>query len=109
MSYLVEITQQADTDLRSIIEYIAYELQSVQNAAGQLSRLEKKIHSLHRMPERFRRYGKEPWYSRGLRIMPVDNFCVFYIPFHERKIISIIRVMYGGQDIDAQLAEHTKD
>lgn len=107
MSYAVEISQQADADLRSIFEYIAFELQSVQNAAGQLSRLEKNILSLDEMPERYRRYDKEPWLSRGLRIMPVDNYCVFYIPDAEKQIVSIVRVMYGGRDIDTELAKHT--
>ncbi|MFR5076693.1 MAG: hypothetical protein ACLTDX_01095 [[Clostridium] innocuum] len=35
---------------------------------------------LNQMPERFLGYEKEPWHSRGLRIIPVDNYCVFYIP-----------------------------
>lgn len=34
MSYAVVITQQAASDLRLIFEYIAFELQAVQNAAG---------------------------------------------------------------------------
>ncbi len=105
MSYAVVITQQADSDLRFIFEYIAFELQAVQNAAGQLSRLEKNILSLDEMPERYRRYGKEPWLSRGLRIMPVDNYCVFYIPDSEKQVVSIVRVMYGGRDIDTELME----
>ena len=60
------------------------------------------------MPERFREYEKEPWNSRGLRIMPVDNYCVLYIPNKENKVVTIIRVMYGGQNIDAQLKRYTK-
>lgn len=108
MSYSVEISEQADADLRGIFEYIAFELQSIQNAAGQLARLEKNILSLDRMPERFRRFGKEPWHSRGLHIMPVDHYCVFYIPDTEKSVVSIIRVMYGGRDIDAELAKHTE-
>jgi len=109
MSYAVEITEQADADLRGIFEYIAFDLQSLQNAAGQLSRLEKNILSLDEMPERFRRYEKEPWHSRGLRLMPVDHYCVFYIPDTEKQAVRIIRVMYGGRDIDAQLAEFTTE
>lgn len=34
---------------------------------------------LEQMPERFREYEKEPWHSRGIHIMPVDNYCVLYI------------------------------
>lgn len=34
MSYQVNITGEADRDLRAIFEYIAFELQSVENASG---------------------------------------------------------------------------
>lgn len=103
MSYEVRLTAQAENDLRGIFEYIAFDLQSVQNAAGQLDRLEQSIASLDQMPERFRVYGKEPWYSRNLRIMPVDNYLVFYIPNHEERTVQVMRVMYGGRDVDRQL------
>jgi toxin ParE1/3/4 len=109
MSYAVTITAQAEADLRSIFEYIAFDLQSVQNAAGQLSRLGKNIYALNEMPERYRRYDKEPWLSRGLRIMPVDHYCVFYIPDHGKSTVSIVRVMYGGRDMDAELSRHTAE
>ena len=33
MIYTVEITDQADNDIRNIYEYIAYELQSPENAS----------------------------------------------------------------------------
>ena len=65
MIYELEISEQADNDLRGIFEYIAFELQSPQNASGQLDRLEEQILSLDTMPERYRRYEKEPWKSRG--------------------------------------------
>ena len=53
MIYEVEVSQQADSDLRGIFEYIAFELQSPKNASGQLDRLEKQILSLNTMPERY--------------------------------------------------------
>lgn len=36
MNYEVQITTEAENDLRGIFEYIAFELQSPQNAGGQL-------------------------------------------------------------------------
>lgn len=103
MSYEVRLTPETKADLRSIFEYIAYNLQSVQNAVGQLDRLEQGINSLDQMPERFRKYEKEPWCSRNLHIMPIDNYLVFYIPNHKKNIVTVIRVIYGGRDIDSQL------
>ena len=42
MIYEVEVSEQADRDLREIFEYIAFELQSPENAIGQLNRLEEQ-------------------------------------------------------------------
>lgn len=108
MIFEIKISDQADADLRGIYEYIAYELQSPDNASGQLDRLEESIMSLDQMPERFREYENEPWHSRGLRIMPVDNYCVLYIPNKENAVVTIIRVMYGGRDMDNQLKKYTR-
>jgi toxin ParE1/3/4 len=35
--------------------------------------------------------------------MPIDNFIVFYITKADVKTVTIIRIMYGGRDIDTQL------
>lgn len=108
MIYEVELSEQADNDLRGIFEYIAFELQSPENASGQLDRLEEQILSLDIMPERYRKYENEPWKSRGLRVLHVDNYVIFYIPDSNKKIVTILRVMYAGRDIDNQLRFYTK-
>lgn len=107
MSYQVNITDEADRDLRSIFEYIAYDLLSIQNAVGQLSRLQREIQALCDMPERYRRYELEPWYSRGVRRMAVDNYCVFYLPNKEAQTVTVLRVLYGRSNMDQTVAEYT--
>ncbi len=109
MSYTVNITDAAENDLRAVFSYIAFELRSYANAVGQLERLESAIHALSEMPERYRRYDKEPWHSRGLRRMSVDRFCVFYIPDLDKKTVEIIRVMYGGRDIERRMSEYAEE
>lgn len=103
MNYQITLTTQAQADLRDIFRYIAAELQSPQNALGQLARLEQAIASLDRMPERFRLYDAPKWRERNLRIMQVDHYLVFYIPNHDRATVTVLRVMYGGRDIESQL------
>lgn len=109
MMFDVQISEQADKDLRGIYEYIAFELQSVDSAAGQLDRLEEAIGKLEHMPEKHRRYEKEPWRSRGLRMFPVDNYLVFYIPDAKFQTVTVIRVMYGGRDVDKELRRYTQN
>lgn len=103
MNYTVILSRRAFADLDEIYDYIATELRSTQNAAAQLARLEENIYALDQMPERYRRYEKEPWHSRGWRIMPVDHYCVFYIPDHGHRVVNIIRVLYAGRDMETAL------
>ena len=103
MIYSVQITPRAEADLREIYGYIAYELLSPPAAVRQLQRLEEEILSLDQMPNRYPAYLEEPWHSRGLRVMSVDNYLVFYIPDAATQTVTVIRVMYGGRDIGSQL------
>ena len=103
ISYEVRMSNHANYDIKSIYEYIAFELLSPENAVGQVIRLEESILNLDTLPERFKEYDKEPWKSRGLRIMPVDNYLVFYIPDKEKRQVVVIRVMYAGRNVDIEL------
>lgn len=101
--YKVIVSEHADQDLRAIYEYIAFKLLSPENAAGQLDRLEEAILKLSSFPEKHRQYDKEPWRSRNLRVLPVDNFVVFYIPDNDSFTVTVVRVIYGGRDMETQL------
>lgn len=103
MNYEINLTPEAKNDLIDIFKYIAFDLQSAQNAASQLERIEKGIKSLSQMPERFRVYETEPWQSRNLRIMPIDSYLIFYIPIHGKSTVTIIRILYHRQNIDLHL------
>ena len=101
-------TDEISARARGIFEYIAFELKSPENASGQLDRLEACIMDLDHMPKRYRQYELEPWKSRGLRVAPVDNYLVLYIPDDDTQVVTIIRVMYGGRDVNTQLNRFTK-
>ena len=102
------MTEQAEKDLRDIFEYIAFSLVALHIAGKLLDRLENRISALFQMPERFKVYDLEPWRSRGLRTMPVDNFIVFYIPDSDRGIVAVIRILYGGRDMESALGKCPK-
>lgn len=60
MKFNVELTEQADKDLRSIYLYISVDLNSPENAIKQIKRLWDAILSLDELPQRYRRYEDEP-------------------------------------------------
>lgn len=105
MTFEVRLSSQAKQDIGDIYDYIAHDLQNPFAAEGLLGRLEKAILSLDEMTERYRAYEKEPWHSRGLRVMPVERYIVYYTPDAESRIVLIVRVMYGGRDTEAQLKQ----
>lgn len=107
MSYAVILTDRARADLISIFKYIRFDLQSVQNAVNQLTRLEQAIASLDQMPERYRVYDQPKWRERNLRFMPVDHYLVFYIPKADSRTVTVLRILYGGRDI-GRLLEDTE-
>ncbi len=91
--------------MRDIYEYIALELLAPETATGQTQRIIKMIRSLGEMPMRHQLYGEEPWHSRGIRFLPIDNYLIFYLPEEPENIVNIIRIMYGGRDVRRQLSE----
>lgn len=103
MKYEVFITEQAERDIRNIYEYIAIEKQAPEIARSLVLRIEEQILRLDEMPYRFREYESEPWKSRGLRVMPVENFLVCYIPIDQFGTVNIIRLFHRGQNIEKQL------
>ena len=103
MSYVVEIMPKAVEDLHDIYRYIAFVLMDWESAKRQILNLEAAIRGLDEMPLRFRVYERHPWSERGLRKMPVDNFIVFYMVQNNQGIVSILRVLYGGRDMEREL------
>jgi len=105
MMYEVKTTKQARLDMRMIYEYIAEKLREPVIAEKQYTRIETAVYSLDHMPERFRQYEKEPWRSRNLRVMPVDNYIVFYTVDNEKRVVTVIRIMHGRRDTERELDE----
>lgn len=96
-------TEQAETDLQGIFEYIAFSLLVPETARKQTKRIMDAVAKLNRLPLRHQLYEHEPWHSKGLRVLSVDNFLVFYLPLETQKCVAIIRIMYSGRNIAEQL------
>lgn len=84
--YTVRITDEALNDMEEIYHYIAENLQSPENAAGQYDRIADGIIGLETFPERYRLVGFEPERQSGLRRLLVDNYSVFYVTGKNRSL-----------------------
>jgi toxin ParE1/3/4 len=43
------------------------------------------------------------WQSKGLCVLSIDNYLVFYLPVKSQKTAAVIRIMYGARNIEEQL------
>lgn len=96
-------------EIRGIHNYIADTLLVPDTATKQIQRIMETVKSLDEMPHRFSLYEKEPWQSRGLRKVVVDNFMVFYLTNEQTKEVVVSHVFYGGQNIYAILESVEKN
>ena len=101
--YEIIITPAAENDLQEIFLYITTELLEKQTAVNLCDKIEQEILKLDTMSDRHPLYKKEPWLSRGLRFFPVGNFLVFYIIREFDSTVHVLRVMYGGRNVEEQL------
>lgn len=107
-SYSVVYSPEALNDLKDIYAYIAQELLAPDTALNQVNRIRKEIRSLDFMPSRYALVDWEPWKSMGMRKVPVDNFVVFYTVDSNSMTVVIIRIVYGGRDIESIAAKNRK-
>jgi toxin ParE1/3/4 len=98
VNWAVEIADAAYEDMRNIFFYIANELQSPDDARNVIRRILAEIATLSQMPNRFRPYPREPLSSKGVRVMDVGNYCVYYIA--RDGVVSVGRVLYFRRNSD---------
>lgn len=99
--YNVKITDEALTDMKQIYDYINETLLSPENAIGQYNRIADGILKLSSFPKRFHVIDFEPWKTKELRRMTVDNYSVFY--FVKGDNIIVTSVLYSASDIEERL------
>ena len=87
------------TEIRGIHSYIANTLLVPETAIKQIKKIMDATKSLVEMPLRNPLYEKEPWKSRGLRKLIVDNYVVFYWTNETSQEIVVLHVLYGGRNI----------
>lgn len=99
--YRVLITETAISDMDELYEYIAIELHAPETALGQYNRIADAIEQLSYMPERYHLFTAEPWKSRGLRRMNVDNYSVFFFISTDKVVVT--NILYSASDLDNRL------
>lgn len=96
--YVIEITKPAEHDMRKAADYIAGELQNPTAALSLLDDVAELIYSLETMPLRYALADDAVLAIRGIRVLPVHNYLMFYAVREEKKTVVIERFLYGRRD-----------
>ena len=96
--WLVVLTAEAENDIEEIFRYIAFTLIEPAVAWNQTERIRRGIGKLSFMPERCHIIDEEPWKTRGVRRLNIDNYAAFYVLDKDSYCVNVVRVLYGGRD-----------
>lgn len=105
MKYKIIFSENAKRDLISIVRYISDELLESNIAEKLLYRILKAIKFLDEFPNRHRLCDYQEWKDKGLRVLPIENYLVSYIPDESSQIVKIYRIIYWKRDIEKKLKD----
>ncbi|MDD6193393.1 MAG: type II toxin-antitoxin system RelE/ParE family toxin [Lachnospiraceae bacterium] len=101
--YEVKVTRQAQEQMAEIVDYITFELFAPDAAHNLLDKMENSIMALTEFPERNQLIDEEPWRTKGIRKIVVNNFLVYYWINNVEKKVHITAVIYSKREQLEQL------
>ena len=104
----VQLSEPAENDLDNIYRYIAETLLEPLTAWHQIERIRKAVFSLDEMPERGSFFPNEPWRSRGLRRIFVDNYCILYDVQETTDTVDVVAIIYSRRNIEEVLDQEER-
>lgn len=94
-----QLTKRAESDLDGIVSYIAVELANPQAASDFVDKLKDNIDEARAFPESGSLVDNEFLQVENLRKKLIGNYIMYYLPDIRKKIIYILRIVYGKQNI----------
>ncbi|MCQ2597178.1 MAG: type II toxin-antitoxin system RelE/ParE family toxin [Treponema sp.] len=89
IQYTVQFTESAREDFFNLTCY-----ETTHPSCVSAEKLKIAIASLELMPERFPFFEEKPLVDNQIRVMKEGNTCIFYFIDKEKKVVTIIRMMF---------------
>lgn len=99
------MTYKAESDLDSIVSYIAVELSNPSAASDFVDKLLSQIHEAQQYPESGALVVNEFLPDSSVRKKIVGNYIMYYLPSFEERIIYVLRIVYGRRNMDTVLTD----
>lgn len=94
-----QLTKRAESDLDGIVSYIAVELANPQATSDFVDKLKDNIDEARVFTESGSLVDNEFLQVENLRKKLIGNYIMYYLPDIREKIIYILRIVYGKQNI----------
>lgn len=98
MRYSVRITESAEKDLNSAIDYIEFNLLNPQAADNLLDSVEEAFKRLSDMPQMHALADDPILNAWGIRFVTINNYMAFYRIDEKTKVVYIVRFLYGKRN-----------
>jgi len=100
-----QLTQKANTDLDDIVGYIAVELSNPKAASDFVDKLQEAIEETRSFPESGSLVVNEFVPNMEVRKKLVGNYIMYYHPDPAKKIIFVLRIVYGRRNMEEILRQ----
>jgi toxin ParE1/3/4 len=105
----ISYSSRAKRDMNEISSYITEATLEPDIADRQIARITEAADSLYFMPNRHRLHFDERLRAKGVHVMIVGKYYIWYVLDKEQKIVTIARVIHSARDINKVLGEATDD
>ena len=95
--YTYEFTKNGEDSLREITLYISDNLKNKSAALNFIETIEQKSETVCAFPQSYPTFSDD---VSDIRKVIVDNYKLFYIIRDDKKLISVLKILYSGMDID---------
>ena len=96
--YFVNITDIAEEDISSTVQYIANELKAPKAANNLLDEIERHEKILEKTPKIYPSVSDEYLAEKGVKFVLIKNYMMFFVINEAKKIVNVIRFLYGRRD-----------
>ncbi len=98
--YSYRFTEKAVQDFDEILRYISEDLANPIAAQNLGKKIFEKIDSVRSFPESGAPIDNEFLTDKAVRKLLADNYIIYYKAHHDKKMISVIRIVYGKRNLD---------
>ncbi len=106
-TYKIKYLPVALKDLNDIIDYLAITLCNKKAALDFIDALNLSVSRLYSFPYSCRLYQSQSLLNSEYRVLPVENYLVFYVILE--NVVEIRRIVYARVNLDAMLSIKKED